>query len=218
MGTGRAARRLPPALRKRARTEAELLAAYEALVIHLNLADRFQELKATVPDGGELRRAFLAEIGLGLMRELFVPFRPQRNDSPSFADGYRDWIAVGGGLLGPPWGYERFYQAMLIKAVTDLQGEKNKSREWVFKWLTNEINPGGPVEAAKRRSHLPAPYRRRETAGSLRTEFYSIPRDVRVNPERYLPSIKGEGTVIDLGFLTGGPISSKFPVRGLFEV
>jgi hypothetical protein len=218
MGTVRAVRALPSILKKRAATEDEQLAAIGALVAHLGLGERFQELKGTLPAGGELGRAYLCELALGLMREFIPAFRPKRERNAPFAEqAYRDWIAAGGGLLGCPWDYKHFYQAMLVKVVADLEREKKKSREWIFGWLANEQSPGSPSEAKRRRSLLSLPFQGRRTSKSLRQAFNIIPKDVKQHPERYLPSPKRQGEWNFLGFPGLAPNLSGSPVRGLLQ-
>ena len=123
-----------------------------------------------------------------LMGEFIPTYRP-KPEKPKRVDanGMEDWWKAGGTLIGGPGDFTAFYQAQFAKVIEAKKGELRKSRAWVFGWFANENARTSPGEAAKRRELLPRPYRKRQTSGSLRQAFNSIPLQVRKDPDACLP-------------------------------
>lgn len=189
-----AARQLPEILRRRVPDEAsdaEKQAAFDAVVAHYNLTERYTAFMGA-PNGSTLRApaavAFWCELAVKLMFD-FIPAyhlgKPGRRRNTT--GNAVDWIAAGGGVLGVPADLTAFYQAQLVQRIEARMSESGQSKAWVFRWFANEVAITTPHEAAARRALLPRPYRKRGTSASLKEAFNSIPKSVRLNPKEFLP-------------------------------
>lgn len=186
-----ALQRLPLSLGKRLKkgaTEEDRKAQWEALVGHYRLAKEWQALSAE--SSVERRAVFWERLATRLLLDFVPGFTLAASGRKArFGEVHpEDWSEAGGSLLGFPDDMTAFYQAQLVELIARLEAEKGKSREWVFRWLANEIEKVGPHKAAERRAMLPRPYRTRKTAKSIRVALGSIPREVRDNPAAHLPS------------------------------
>jgi hypothetical protein len=101
-----------------------------------------------------------------------------------------DWMHAGGNVLNffddlPQ--RQHFYQAQLVRLIQEQERQKDRPREWVFRWFANKEEIKGSKEKERRTSLLPRPYRKRSTAISIREAFNSTPGAVRKRPFDYLP-------------------------------
>jgi hypothetical protein len=190
MATTRADRHLPLILNRRTKSDAERQAAFDALVVHLELTkklERFRRARKGRGDKHEAAADFFMSLAYGLMQRIQA-FAPPKKAKPRANAGQNRTYRTGG-LLSEEWPIKREHQAKFVVEVERLK-ETNKWKTYtqVFNWLANKR----PVthnskEAAKRLALIPARYRTLRELSSFRQAWKDIPKAVRESPYAYLP-------------------------------
>jgi hypothetical protein len=123
-----------------------------------------------------------------------------------FAD---EWIRISGGSPGLLADPNSFYQALFVQTINQIcENRQWRQRAKAFRWFASEDErTGGNAEAQRRRDLLPRPFRDRKTSGSLKNAFDSIPKEIRENPERHLPT-SGSGKLARSKNWLSGPLVS----------
>ena len=148
------------------------------------------------PDNLQLSNRFWCKLALNLSLD-FVPAFRTRKRTPG-KKGVADidaWIKAGGSFDTCPNDFTNFHRALFVKTIREIAREMKQSQNWVFKWLQNEEATTGPKKAAERLGRLPRPFRHYRSSGTLRGVFFTISREIRNAPEKYLPGFSDTSTL-----------------------
>jgi hypothetical protein len=132
-------------------------------------------------------------IAYNLARDAGIPAFQSRH-APKFKDSLPAWIAANGSLYEAPADFTAFDGARFVLAIRELEqgkglAEKAPSREWIFGWLLNKrARDPSPERAQGRLDLIPLRFRSNKSVESLNVAYYTIHKDVRAFPERYLPT------------------------------
>ena len=145
----------PAILKRRLKSRAfagEREPLFKALVEHYRLSNEHQAMlqntKGLAPDTAA-RSVFWERLASSLMLDFVPAYRPNKPDGQLLLD----WMHAGGNVKSffDDWPRrQHFYQAQLVGLIQDQARRKDRSREWVFRWLANEEETGGPKERSRR--------------------------------------------------------------------